>query len=465
MGLWIRFDESALRVRRNAEPFGGCDRALREFFHLDGELQAWATRAPAQLVEIGAANAEARGDLIAGEPCGVNPVRKLRVNMPGSPSRLVPWSAHWDYCFVIRGCESTASQGTCSSNQSSPYSRICRFSVEQSRWLIGGPGPSEGLGEALRGLPGRPTPRDSLWVRVRPVTLGAGSSAKSGPLRASLATEPTFGRRRVRGAAASAARHSVGYPREFRPATPVPQRRPGGPFGGGRFRVKQALFVMLTSTSNLLTWTLRAIARLERGGLRPPRLTEPDHERWHRVRRKLGWVAFIELLHEDLADAFPTSFALDRWSVHPTAELDDTAAKALVDDAGGRDDADLLAFLRLACRGLGLMEGGNIAALPKVQTHQHALELSGCGGRIAAHQVATHGGLSFNEHFAFVAETDAERVAIGLAAVELRANAPRIFTVDQLRTERPRFDHVFGIKGYSPAEQVASDLGLEVRWA
>lgn len=220
------------------------------------------------------------------------------------------------------------------------------------------------------------------------------------------------------------------------------------------------------TTSNLLSWTLREIARLERGGssLRPPRLTEPGHERWVRVRRKLGWVAFIELLHDDLAAQFPASFALDRWSSRPTDGLDETAAKALIDEAMLADDSDKLTFLRLACRGLELGEGGNVAALPKVQTHQRALELPGCGGRVAAHQVLTHGGLSFHENFAFVADSDAERVAIGLAAAELRANPPTIFTAAELRAARPTFDHVFGIKAYGPAERLASELGLEVRW-
>ena len=111
------------------------------------------------------------------------------------------------------------------------------------------------------------------------------------------------------------------------------------------------------------------------------------------------------------------------------------------------------------------MDGGNIAALPKVQTHQRVLELPGCGGRIAAHQVITNTGLSFHEHFTFVADSDAERVAIGLAAAELRANPPTIITQAELRARRPSFDHVFGIKGYPQAEQLASDLGLEVRWA
>jgi hypothetical protein len=219
------------------------------------------------------------------------------------------------------------------------------------------------------------------------------------------------------------------------------------------------------SNQHPLTWTLRGIARLERGGLRPPRLTEAHHERWHRVRRKLGWVAFIDLLHEDLAEAFPTSFAFDRWSAHPTVDLDDAAAKALIDEAIRPDDSDRLTFLRLACRGLGLMDGGNVALLPKVQPHQRALELAGCGGRIAAHQVTSHSGLSLHEHFTFVADTDAERVAIGLAAAELRANAPKILSSDELRATKQKFDHIFGIKGYAPAERLAAELGLEVRWA
>lgn len=100
-----------------------------------------------------------------------------------------------------------------------------------------------------------------------------------------------------------------------------------------------------------LYWTLREIARLERGGLRSPRLTEPDQERWLRVQRKLGWIAFIELLHQDLAEAFPAAVALDRWSSHPTAGLDEPTALAMIDDASGSNATDRLTFLRRACRG------------------------------------------------------------------------------------------------------------------
>lgn len=223
------------------------------------------------------------------------------------------------------------------------------------------------------------------------------------------------------------------------------------------------------STSSVLAWTLREIARLERGdgereALRPPRLTERDQVRWQRVRRKLGWVAFIELLHEDLAEAFPTAFALDRWAEHPSDGLDEAKALELIDAAALPDETDRLAFLRLVARGLGLRDGGNVAALPKVQPGQRALELPGTGGRIAAYQAINY-GLSFHDRFVFVADTDAERVAIGIAAAELRANEPQILTSAELRSARTRFDHVFGIEGYPSADLLASELSLEVRWA
>ena len=67
-------------------------------------------------------------------------------------------------------------------------------------------------------------------------------------------------------------------------------------------------FVPITA-NNPLTWTLREIARLERGGMRPPRLTDPDFERW---------VAFIVVAA--------------RRVVEDAAEPDDSDPFALVPD-------------------------------------------------------------------------------------------------------------------------------------
>ncbi len=214
-----------------------------------------------------------------------------------------------------------------------------------------------------------------------------------------------------------------------------------------------------------LPWLVESIARLERaGGLRGARLTEPGHERWHRIRRKLGWADFVALLCEDLADAFPHPFAVDRWLSHLLTALRHDEAEAVIQRALDAPDDDSAGFLRRAARELDLPSGGALSDLPKVQSNHRVLELA--GGRIAVAQVQAHAGLSFHDGFTFVADSDAERALIGLAAVELRANAPTIWTSGELATSRNRsgFDHVFGLRGYGPADRAAA-LGLEVRWA
>ncbi len=213
-----------------------------------------------------------------------------------------------------------------------------------------------------------------------------------------------------------------------------------------------------------LYWTLRALARLERaGGVRVPRLTEPDHARWHRYRRKLGWRHFVELLHEDLAAAFPYPFDTNRWAANPWADLDDETGEILVLEALDPDDGDTQLFLRNAARGLGLPPGGRIADLPKVQPHHRVLELPGAAGRIAAHQALRH-DLSFGQAFTFVADTDAERVLIGLAAVELRASPPTVIASDGLSEHTRNLDAAYGVP-CEAARTAAARHDLEVRWA
>lgn len=224
----------------------------------------------------------------------------------------------------------------------------------------------------------------------------------------------------------------------------------------------------MPSASPLL-WTLRSIARIERRGdlRRGARLTEPGHEKWHRMRRRLDWADFVELLHEDLASAFPYPFNLMQWDNPPLAALTPKLAEDLVQDAARPDNTDTLAFIRDAARALGLPPGGNIADLPRVQAAQKALELPGAAGRIALHQVLTHKDLSLHEHFTFVADTDAERLLIGLVCVELRSNLPRILRTSELRQHLAagsRYDRIFGVKGHAPAEALASELKSEVRW-
>ena len=222
------------------------------------------------------------------------------------------------------------------------------------------------------------------------------------------------------------------------------------------------------SSASHLAWTLRSIARIERRGdlRRGARLTEPGHVKWKRMCRRLDWADFVELLHEDLAAAFPHPFDLSRWEKSPLP-LAPAVAEELIAEAARADESDALAFVRDAARALGVPLGGNIADLPRVQPQHKALELPGSAGRIALHQALTHKELSLHEQFTFVADTDVERLLIGLVCVELRSNPPRIIRTDELRqvlASGQRFERIFGVKGHPAAEALASELKLEVRW-
>jgi hypothetical protein len=215
-----------------------------------------------------------------------------------------------------------------------------------------------------------------------------------------------------------------------------------------------------------ILWTLRSIARLERaGGIRPPRLTEPGFAHWHRIRRRLGWRELIALLHEDLASAFPLPFELSSWQAPALAGLNEAEAERLVNEAAVVDDSDPHAFLRAAARAFDLPSGGALSQLPRAMAHHKVLELG--FGRIAAAQVIGQTGLAFHDQFVFVADNDAQRALIGLAAVEARANPPLVLTVAELRAQvqrGQRFDRVLGLP--TPLhEQLAGELGLDAKWA
>ena len=222
-------------------------------------------------------------------------------------------------------------------------------------------------------------------------------------------------------------------------------------------------------THPALPWTLRAVARLERaGGVRGPRLTEPGFAKWHRIRRNLGWRDFAAVLHQDLAETFPLSFDVDSWRRDPFADLADDEAGALIDAAAAPEAGDAHAFLRAAARGLGLPAGGAFSSLPRPLPRERVLELPGACGRIAASQVIGQAGLSFHDQYVYVADTDEERALVGLAAVEARANPPRVLTSDDLRAQvrrGVRFARAQGSRGWAPAEALVAELGLEARWA
>lgn len=215
-----------------------------------------------------------------------------------------------------------------------------------------------------------------------------------------------------------------------------------------------------------LPWTLRAIARLERSddGVRQPRLTEPELASFHRMRRRLDHADLIELLHEDLAEAFPLPFGQEAYERDLFQALDDNIAKALIADVQALEEADTLAFLRQAASALGLLSGGKLSELRKAQPRHKVLELPGSAGRIAAQQLSDNPSLSL-EQFTIVADSDAERALIGLVRVELRGSMPEVIPSTALHEANlSRFDLVFGID--TPhARALADELSLNVNWA
>lgn len=191
---------------------------------------------------------------------------------------------------------------------------------------------------------------------------------------------------------------------------------------------------------------LSSIARLEAAGEKPARLTDPDHQRWARFRRSLGWRDYIELLLDDAAGSFPEPFDLDRWAIRPL-DLTPDAAELLVRRNAQASTDDPSAYLRVQAESLSLTSRGALSDLPVVQPRETVLELPGSGGRLMTHLALSQGNLDVQRQFTVVAASPAERLLIGLSIVEVRANPPTIWPAHELeaRLEKARVDRVFGL--------------------
>lgn len=210
------------------------------------------------------------------------------------------------------------------------------------------------------------------------------------------------------------------------------------------------MFTPITSSiasTPLLDATLSSIARLEASGLKPPRLTDPDHARWARLRRALGWRDYIELLHEDAAGGFPEPFDLARWVTLPLP-LSETDAELLIRRNGRASIREPDDYLRERAEALGLTSAGALSDLPVVQPREAVLELPGSGGRLMARLAISQGNLDIERQFTLVAADPAERILIGLSIVETRANPPTIWAAAELeeRLAKARFDRVLGLR-------------------
>lgn len=206
---------------------------------------------------------------------------------------------------------------------------------------------------------------------------------------------------------------------------------------------------------------LQSIARLEAADIPPrPRLTDPDRALWNTFKRKLGPKDFIALLLEDGAHSFPVPFDANRWSSDPLESLDDDDADRLIDTTRAPVGGDSNHFLRSAAALLGLPTGGRLADLPRVQPHERVLELPGTSGRAAAYLTARHADLAYDA-FTFVALDDADRVLVGLGAVEQRANEPTVWSEAELRRALAGgapFDRVIAQREHPAGATLARDL-------
>ena len=207
--------------------------------------------------------------------------------------------------------------------------------------------------------------------------------------------------------------------------------------------------------------TLQSLARLEAAGIPPrQRLTDPDRALWNTFKRKLGPKDFIALLHEDGAQSFPVPFDLARWRSSPLDALADDEADRLIDTTSAPVGGDSNVFLRSAAALLDLPTGGRLAELPRIQPHERVIELPGTSGRAAAYLAARHADLAYDA-FTFVAITDADRVLVGLGAVELRANEPTVWSEAQLRralADGTPFDRVIAHAEHPAGAALAREL-------
>jgi hypothetical protein len=200
---------------------------------------------------------------------------------------------------------------------------------------------------------------------------------------------------------------------------------------------------------------LTAIARRERAGRAPVRLTEPDLATWEQLRGNLRLPDLLALLAEDAAVRYPlpadvrrvlgadadlsrlTDTTVYTWLRALTpAVLDATRAETITDYA----------------RALGLPSRFAGADLHKIQTDKRVLELPGTGGQLVARALERSPEAWLHIHTTVLTSTWADRAMAGLVAMEW--DAPGVaFVVDDPQLtwatapeQRNRFDLVFALQ-------------------
>jgi hypothetical protein len=220
-----------------------------------------------------------------------------------------------------------------------------------------------------------------------------------------------------------------------------------------------------TAAATYLAAALHALAREERAGRRPRRLTEPGLATWQRFRGRLGPRDLAELLLEDAAVTQPQPFRASAilGREDPLQTIPDALVEGwLAELAGAPLDASFRDDIDLQARRLGITGRPALADLHRLQPHHRVLELPGTGGRLAAHVVETQPGIFLKDVFTIACASWQERTLAGLIAVGLPVVGDVRILLDPTLVESRRlagqFTHVFGLRpekgGLFSAEQL-----------
>jgi hypothetical protein len=204
---------------------------------------------------------------------------------------------------------------------------------------------------------------------------------------------------------------------------------------------------------------LLSLARSERAGRLPPRLTEPSHATWTRFRGRLTASDFVAILLEDASVLHPIPFSAaalgvpfrpDRLPEHLCSTWLSAILSAPAPSPDGSDGPD---YIVDQARRLGLTSRLARSDLHVVKSHQRVLELPGTGGQLSHHLATTHRDLSLQDTFTVACATWQELTLAALAGLDLNAPpAAFVHAVDPASLRNPdhplrarSFDFVIGL--------------------
>jgi hypothetical protein len=212
---------------------------------------------------------------------------------------------------------------------------------------------------------------------------------------------------------------------------------------------------LLKQRDALARCLLIAIARRERAGLAPRRLSEPGLATWKQYAGNLELPHLLALLAEDAAVRFPLPadpsriFGVDTDLADSPAPFVYDWLEQLTPERLDLPQADSLADY---ARSLDVSARFAGADLHKIQADQRVLELPGTGGQLVARALERSPEATLLANATVLTGSWSDRAMAGLVAMELDAPSIEFIRDDPDLTwasqqdQRQRFDLVFGLK-------------------